>query len=247
MALILALFFTIIAIGLVITGTSVLRANKAVTETSFRLNSQARQFAGSGLVEAQTWFRRQTSQPCLQFEPIIDLTTTPPILDTDDAEIGIMRQFRIAGTTWGRYEVWKEWAGDPDPVRLAWRQQMEVDDISTGRGMGTPGTGWRLRAIGIVYRMSDSTKRYDERPNHVLAQEMLEAEIMRMIISPPGQAALSVSDGNSAHINNYGRIIGGPTGAGIFYPTAATVSTTAAWTSSISPSPSAIINRPVCW
>ncbi len=65
--------------------------------------------------------------------------------------------------------------------------------------------------------MSDAT---------ILAQEMLEAEIMRMIISPPGQAAMSVGDGNDAHINTYGRIIGGATGAGIFYPSGTGTPTT---------------------
>ena len=59
--------------------------------------------------------------------------------------------------------------------------------------------------------------RFDQRPNHIVAVQMLEVEIRRMKISLPGRAATSVGDGNSAHINTMGRIIGGD-GAGIFYP-----------------------------
>src|SRR5690606_8530426 len=83
-ALLLALFFTILALGLVAVGSTILRSHRTKTETAFRHNSQAMQFARSGLTEAVAWFRRQTAQPVLDFRPIVDPAATPPITDTDD-------------------------------------------------------------------------------------------------------------------------------------------------------------------
>ncbi len=225
-ALILSLFFTIIVAGVVVTGSIILKSNRDLTETSFRVNGQANQFARSGITEALAWFRRQTSQPVLDFEPIVDNLATPPIVDSDDPDVGIMREFSIAGNTWGRYEVWKEWAADPDLTRLAWRQQMELRDISTERGQSSPGGSWRLRSIGYVFRRNNPSMAFDEQPNRILASQRLEIEISRLLLAPPGQSALSVADGNSAHINTKGRIVGGATGSGIYYPTGSGTPTT---------------------
>ena len=94
-ALALALLFTFIASSVIVSGTIMLRANANSGEVRFRRDSQAAQFARSGLTEAMSWFRRQTGQPVTKFEPLRDDNATPPILDTDDPEIGLVRQFRI--------------------------------------------------------------------------------------------------------------------------------------------------------
>lgn len=218
-ALILSLFFGIIVTGVVVTGSFVMSANQKRTETQFRVNGQANQFARSGITEALAWFRRQPNQPVVDFEPSLDLAADPQVYDTDDPEIGIMREFRIAGPIWGRYEVWKEWAADPDPVRASFRDQMELEDISSERGQSQNGAAWRLRSIGYVFRRVDDNTAFDQQPNRVLATKMLEIEINRLLLATPGPAALSVGDGNSAHINTMGRIIGN-NGAGILYPAA---------------------------
>ncbi|MCA8941403.1 MAG: hypothetical protein KDB80_02485, partial [Planctomycetes bacterium] len=217
-ALILSLFFAIVVTGIVATGSIYQASQRRTTETQFRVYSQANQFARAGLTEALSWFRRQPSQPVTGFEPVVDLAANPQILDTIDSDIGIVREFNIEGNTWGRYEVWKEWGSDPDATRLAWRQQVEATDVSAQRGLGTPGSTWRLRGVGYVYHYEDATKAFDEGPNRVLATRILESEILRLKITPPGQAALCVSQGSDAQINNNGRIYGGSTGAGIFYP-----------------------------
>jgi hypothetical protein len=217
-AMIIALFFTILVTGAVVTGSILMTANRHRLETNFRVHSQATQFARSGLTEALTWFRLQTNQPVTAFEPIVDEETSPPALETDDPEVGLVREYKIQGNLWGRYEVWKQWDADPDPERLAWRQRMCATDVSTLRGLASTGDGWRLRSIGHVFMRHDRFLPFDEPPNRVVAVQMLEAEILRIRVSLPGQAALSVFDGNSAHINTMGRIIGGATGAGIFYP-----------------------------
>ncbi len=138
-------------------------------------------------------------------------------MDTDDPDIGIMREFKIAGKTWGRYEVWKEWAADPDPQRLAWRDQLYARDVSSHRNQGLVGGAWRIRSVGYVFIKNSTSVAFNEKPNQMLGSMMLESEIMRLKIAPPGEAAVSAGDGNDVHINTNGRIRG-YSKAGIFYP-----------------------------
>ena len=217
-AIVMALLFTIIAAGIVFSGATIMRANQKKTETNFRVNAQATQFARSGLTEALNWFRRQTSQPVLAFEPLNDPFASPPILDTDEPEIGLVREFRIGTNVWGRYEVWKEWEADPNSARLAFRRLYQATDTSLSRGQGTEGNTWRIRSVGYVFVRNDDLKSFDESPNRVLGTVVLETEVKRLRLAPPGQSAMCVADGNSCHINTNGRIRGGSGGAGIFYP-----------------------------
>ena len=114
----------------VISGSEMLKSNQTRTETQFLLHGQATNFARSGLTEAINWLRRQVVQPVTVFEPVLDTAATPQIIDTLEPDIGLVREFQITGNIWGRYEVWKQWDADPDPARLAWRQQVQVRDVS---------------------------------------------------------------------------------------------------------------------
>src|SRR5438046_626809 len=105
-ALVLAILFTIIVAGITVAGALALRSHQNHTHTSFVSHGQAIGFARSGLTEGLGWFRKQTSQPVVTFSPVLDNLANPPILDTIDPEIGIVREFRITGSIWGRYEVW---------------------------------------------------------------------------------------------------------------------------------------------
>jgi len=212
-----ALLMSVLVVGTVVTGSLLLRAFTSKTQVAFVMDSQAVGAARSGLAESLSWLRRQTSQPVTTFAPRLDPTTTPPMLDTADPDIGIVREFRIGGSTWARYEVWKDWPGDPSPSRLAWRRQFQCEDVSQPRAGTSPGTVWKLRSIGYVFRRASSAVPFDTAPNAVLASQFAEVEVRRMTISLPGQAAVNVRDGNSCHINTNGRIVGG-VGAGIFYP-----------------------------
>jgi hypothetical protein len=176
------------------------------------------EIAKSGLTEALGWFRKQTSQPATNFQPVLDLLSDPQVLDTEEPDIGIVRQWKITGAVWCRYEVWKDWSADPDPERLAWRNQMLIRDVSAERRAVGSGAVWKLRSIGYVFRRVEPTLAFDQFPNQVIGHEILEMEIRRLSLQPPGQSAVSILDGNSAHINTKGRIIGGSDGAGIFYP-----------------------------
>ena len=87
----------------------------------------------------------------------------PPVIDTLDPDIGIVREFQITNSIWGRYEVWKEWDADPNSTRLAWRQQMQTEDVSDLRGNLSPGSVWRMRSIGYVFRRNDGSAAFNVR------------------------------------------------------------------------------------
>ncbi|MCA8975960.1 MAG: hypothetical protein KDC98_14655 [Planctomycetes bacterium] len=217
-ALISAIWLTIVVMGVVTTGTIILRSHRSQTRIAFAKNSQALQIARSGLVEARSWLRRQTSQPVTDFVPVLDPGADPPVLDTIEPDIGIVREFRITGQTWARYEVWKQWDADPVPARLALRQQLQCEDISAARQANGEGVVWRLRCMGYIFNRGDENVAFDVQPNYVIAKELLEVEVERLLLQLPGEGAVNVSDGNNCHVNTMGRIIGGANGAGIFYP-----------------------------
>ena len=216
-ALIMALMFTTVVVGVVITGTLTLKSQITQNRVQFITNYQAVMAARSGLTEALSWLRRQTSQPVTEFAPLLDPAQTPPVFDTEDPDIGLVRDFRISGNLWARYEVWKEWATDPDPDRALWRAQHACRDISGPKAGRSPGAAWRLRSVGYVYRRFDETAPFNVAPNAVLATELTETEVLRAVINLPGEGAVNVGDGNSCHINTNGRINGGEA-AGIYYP-----------------------------
>jgi len=193
-----------------------MRATQQKTETSFRFHGQAAQFANAGLIETLGWFRRQASQPVSSFNPVRNTASTPQILDTAEPEVGLVREFEISGSTWGRYEVWKQWDTDPDAERLAWRQKVQASDVTTARGATGVGTVWRIRSVGYVYLRQDSNKRFDVTPNQVLGTEVLEVEIRRMTLSPPGTAAICAQTGSTITTNSQVLVMGG-TGTGIYY------------------------------
>ncbi|MCY2958145.1 MAG: hypothetical protein NT107_14060 [Planctomycetota bacterium] len=217
-AMILALLFTVIVVGITVTGTLILRSHQAKTKTSFVSRGQASMFAKSGLIEALGWMRKQASQPVLNFVPILDEVAVPEILDTIEPEVGIVREFQINGPIWGRYEVWKDWSTDPNATRLAWRNQFRCQDISSYRNEPS-GTIWKLCSVGYVFRRTSATAAFDAAPNQVLGQEIMEVEVRRLAIQPPGQAALNISNAATCQILTKGKVLGGNTAAGIYYAT----------------------------
>jgi hypothetical protein len=237
-ALVMAIMFTVIVVGITVTGALTLRAHQAKTRVSFVTHGQAVQFSKSGLIEALGWLRKQTSQPVTTFAPVLDMSVAPPIMDTIDADIGIVREFEITNSIWGRYEVWKHWDADPNATRLAWRQQMQCEDISHLRGDLAPGSVWRLRSIGYVFRRVDPNVAFNEAPNQVLGQEMTEVETRRLALQPPGQAALCTRTGSTTQVLTRGRIVGGSLGAGIFYRQGSGAITVSGTGASVAGSPS---------
>lgn len=237
-ALVMAIMFTVIVVGITVTGALTLRAHQAKTRVSFVTHGQAVQFSKSGLIEALGWLRKQTSQPVTTFAPVLDMAVAPPIMDTIDPDIGIVREFEITNSIWGRYEVWKQWDADPNATRLAWRQQMQCEDISGLRGDLAPGSVWRLRSIGYVFRRVDPNVAFNEAPNQVLGQDMTEVETRRLALQPPGQAALCTRTGSTTQVLTRGKVVGGSLGAGIFYRQGTGAITVSGTGASISGTPS---------
>ncbi len=208
-ALILTLLLTVVGLSIVMAGTIVVEAFRRRTGTVFHQGVQADDFARAGLVEALSWFRRQTSQPVLAFAPQRDSGAVPPILDTDDPSVGLVREFEIGRGVWGRYELRK--------ASVPGKRIPPVTDVSSQRGAPTPGTVWRLVSRGVVFRRRDPALPFDEPPNVVLGSAVLETEIQRMTLTPPVQAAVCLRRGDAGTVAAKGRVRGG-VGAGLGFP-----------------------------
>ena len=217
MAILIALMFAVIVSGIIYSGTLMMDSHSKRIQVRFRVEAQATRIARSGLTDALNWMRRQTSQPVTTFDPDLDMLADPKVLDTDEPETGLVREFQIQGSVWGRYEVWKEWATDPDLERLAWRQNYQCRDVSAERGLSSNGTAWLLRSVGYVFLRRDSSRRYNAQPNRVLASVLLGAEIRRLTLQPPSQTAVSVRNGDGVGIGPKGRIRGGALGGSIYH------------------------------
>ena len=115
--------------------------------------AQARAVAEAGLVDAYAWFRRQTVQP---------------VSETDDPDIGLVREYEIGPNLWARYEVRREAVAEPfsDVNRNGlydegepytdenddgeWDAGRETQDISHERGQSGQGAIWLLVSHGCV-------------------------------------------------------------------------------------------------
>ena len=127
-----ALLTTFVVGGIVLAATDEIRAIDRVAEFEFSTGGQAEEVAQAGLTDALAWFRRQTSQPVLSFEPVGlppsqrainatpgEITVTPAIqaeldsasyysidkAETELPEVGLVRTFEMAPGIWARYTV----------------------------------------------------------------------------------------------------------------------------------------------
>jgi hypothetical protein len=201
-AIYVAAVAVVVVAGVVFTGVTILRSTQQSAEASFRSGGQAYHVARAGIIDAFSWFRRQTSQPVTDFDPKLDLTVDPPIRESDEPDVGIVRSFPITRDVWGRYEV----------------RRTEVVDVSQQRGYGTSGGVWVIKSHGIVYRLRDPSKAWNEAPNHVLGRATLVTEIRRVTIAPPAQAAVCIARADALRVLSNGRIEGGDAIAGVTHP-----------------------------
>jgi hypothetical protein len=111
-ALIWALFSSILIAGIIFTGTDSFLAVGKMGQAEFSADGQARAVAEAGLVDALAWFRRQTTQPVSTFAPARNLALNPPVNETDNVSLGLVRDYEIMPSLWGRYEVRKPVAAE---------------------------------------------------------------------------------------------------------------------------------------
>jgi Tfp pilus assembly protein PilX len=235
-ALIWAIFAAMVIAGVIVSGTSTFLSVEKMSTIDFRAESQARAVAEAGLVDAYAWFRRQTTQPVTTFAPVRNLAAIPAINETDDAAIGLVRDYEILPSLWGRYEVRKPTAaetftdsnadglythgeaytdansnGRRDPAR-------ETRDVSTERGLSGAGAVWRIESVGTVYRRTTTGAALGTAANPRITSVRLCAEIRRLTIVPPATAAICVRTRSSVVLGNRSRVTGGAAG-GLIGPT----------------------------
>ncbi|MBI2923256.1 MAG: hypothetical protein HYY18_19545 [Planctomycetes bacterium] len=181
--------------GIVTSGLMLAQTTSDEIGLDLAFRGQAMNVAQAGLVDAHSWFRRQLTQPVVTFAPQQDLAAVPPVNDTDDPAIGIVRDFEIGQTSlvWGRYEV-----------RIG-----EVTDITQERSQpGAAGGAWRIRCHGFVYQRLNAAVAWNVLPNRVISSVVLESEIQRMNIVPPADAAVCCRNGASITVAAKGRVQG---------------------------------------
>lgn len=245
-ALIWALFASVVIAGIIFTGTDSFLAVGKMGQAEFSADGQARAVAEAGLVDALAWFRRQTTQPVTTFAPSRNLLLNPPVNETDDVTLGLVRDYEIMPSLWGRYEVLKPVAGETwtdgngngvydygeafvdanangrrDPAR-------NIRDISTERGFAGAGSVWRLESRGTIYRRPDMSQALGAGPNTRIASTVVASEIRRMVIVPPAQAALCVKTASGVVLGTRTRVVGGTKGGLVTKSLTGTPATTAA-------------------
>lgn len=173
---------------------------------------QANNAAEAGLVEALSWFRRQTTQPVTTFAPKLDLAATPTVNDTEEPSTGIVRTFDVSdlGRVRGRYEVTygktSDWSGTVDVT------------VPHGKITASSGSVWQLESTGIIFIENDSSVDYKTSPNKILARRTARTEIQKMAVKvPAGGAAIFSTKGSLVTIGAGSRVIGGKDGVGIAY------------------------------
>jgi hypothetical protein len=188
--------------------TQVQLGNRLVSR-QLTFQGQAANAAQAGLVDALSWFRRQSVQPVKTFNPIIDATANPPINDTEDTNtptVGIVRNYQVSGPgrLMARYEVRKASAS---PAGAG------VVDVTNqkGRTNATAGSVWQLESIGYIWIQNDaSNPNYNQSTNQILSQQTFRTEIQKMSVNlPDGGAALFSANCDNVTIDTKTKIQGG--------------------------------------
>jgi hypothetical protein len=233
-ALLGALFLLLIVAGTIAVGSLSDRALDRLGRAEVEAPVQAQAVAHAGLVDAYAWFRRQQIQPVASFAPQRDLSADPPINETDDPSIGLVREYEIGPSLWARYEVRRGWPAEPysddnqNGLHDSGEGFTDLDgdgtwdagggtiDVSERRGQVGTGSVWMLVSHGMVYRRLDPDAPLGTDPNVRLAIARVATEIRRLALTPPADAALCVASGATARIGNRARILGSG-GGGVVY------------------------------
>jgi hypothetical protein len=229
-ALVWTIFATMLIASVILAGTDTRRAIDTLASADFAARGQAESVAQAGFVDAYAWFRRQQVQPVTAFAPRRDLAAVPPVNETDDPALGLVRDYEITQSVWGRYEVrlhqpaeayadadgnGRYDAGEPftdsngDGVR---NPDRETHDISAGRGLSGAGGVWKIVSHGFIFRRPRLDLPLGVGPNVRVSTAHVTGEVRRLTITPPATAALCARDGGDVTIGARTRILGGTRG-----------------------------------
>jgi len=210
-ALITVLFGATMILLLLMTMLTITRLSGQIVARQLSYNGQAINAAQAGINESLSWFIHQKQQPVVLFNPQLDPggvcphvpPHVPPVNETDDPTTGIVRTYDVAPpSVYGRYTV----------------DKTKVLDVSKRRGKPQDGTIWRIESEGTVYVRNDAAKTPSTPPNVVLAHAIMRAEIQRLGLQLPANAALNALRADNVNVTKSGRVQGGSSGIGIAYP-----------------------------
>lgn len=207
---------SLVLLGLMMTMSLIQSSAKSIGG-QLKYQGQAVNAASAGSVDALSWFQAQGAQSVATFAPQRDLSATPPINDTENASIGIVRTYPLTslGNVWGRYEV----------------RTVNAIDVTTQRGKSGPGTVWQFDSTGLVFvdkngnsqmdwTDSNSNGRFDwGETGEVIAVKTMRSEAQRLsLVLPGGNAALQSNSCSGVSLasgaaNN--RVLGSSSGIGI--------------------------------
>jgi hypothetical protein len=183
---------------------------------------QALNAAQAGLTEGLSWFTRQTVQPVQLFEPVQDLVAVPQVNDTEDANCnsaysnlactGLVRTYQVSGpgNVWARYQLTRTKRA-ADPVAYA----TNTTDITSNRGKAGVGIVWQMESQGTIFVRSNPAVAYNVLPNKVLARRTVRAEIQRLGLTRPADAAIVTNRSDAINLPQTDILIDGTTGQAI--------------------------------
>jgi hypothetical protein len=190
-ALVWALFFVTLITGVLIAHSLEMSANRRTMDTRYRRVDLAKNVAESGLTEGAAYLRRQPTQPVTVFAPQLDLAADPPLNETLDPSIGLVREFEVSAGLWGRYEIRKD----------------QALDVSPNYGE-PPGTVWDIEARGYLYERTDAQKRFDQRPNRVISEQKVRTEMRGLPVQVPAPSAVVVMNPSQVTMLGNAEILG---------------------------------------
>jgi len=233
-ALLMAIFTLLLLAGMIVAGSDGGLSRHQAGRSPAANPVRAREIASAGLADALSWFRRQNQQPVTNFAPALDLAADPPINETSEPAIGLVREYEVAPGLWARYEVRLGVAAEPytdedyngrydDGEAFTdtngsgkWNPASGTRDVSALRGEPVAGTVWLLESRGFIYERPRADLPLGEGVNTRLAIGTVGTEIRRMVIAPPAAAAICATNGSDVTIGSRARIRGGE-GAGVAF------------------------------
>lgn len=201
------------------------QTSQAETRRQETYTAQAHNVARAGLIDAISWFRRQSVQPVRSsfdvvaypypdaaFKPVqsTDTVTT----DTLDASIGLVKEYEVSenGNIWGRYEIWRQSTGTALSYASHDVTDKRIENHSAGEGLA-----WYVESLGYVYRRNNAGVAYNVAPNQIIGRARVATEIRRLALSLPVNAAVICNQRNALTVQSNGRVIGGTADAGYGY------------------------------
>ncbi|MDJ0522169.1 MAG: hypothetical protein QNJ90_08865 [Planctomycetota bacterium] len=226
-ALLVAVISVLLIAAMIVSGTQSGLARDGAAQSGAHAPVRAREVALAGVAEALSWFRRQNVQPVTTFAPRLEPTANPPVNETMDPAVGLVREYEVTPGIWARYEVRLASAEEPfvdtngngfrDGAESftdqngngAWDAAAGVRDVSGERGQVAGGAVWLVEAHGELYRRPRGDLPLGDDVNWRIAYDVVATELRRMAVKPPAGAAICARRGSQVTIGNRARIRGG--------------------------------------